>query len=68
MDRGRSSDDDAAARLAVSANMLASCFGVTPKVIYDLAKAGVIERGSGRLFPLEGSVRRYCDYLRQQVK
>ena len=68
MDRGRSSDDDAAARLAVSANMLARCLGVTPKVIYDLAKAGVIERGSGRLFPLEESVRRYCDYLRQQVK
>jgi hypothetical protein len=40
---------------------------VTPKVIYDLAKAGVIERGTGRLFPLEDSVRRYCDYLRRQA-
>jgi hypothetical protein len=34
---------------AVSANTLARCLGVTPKVIYDLAKAGVIGRGSGRL-------------------
>jgi len=52
---------------AVSGNTLARCFGVTPKVVYDLAKAGVIERGAGRLFPLEDSVRRYCDYLRRQV-
>ena len=43
----------------VSANTLARCLGVSPKVIYDLAKAGVIERGAGRLFPLEDSVRRY---------
>jgi hypothetical protein len=50
--------------LMVSANTLARYFGVTPKVIYDLAKAGILERGSSRLFPLEESVRRYCDYLR----
>jgi hypothetical protein len=39
---------------------------VSPKVIYDLVKAGVIERSSGRLFALEDSVRRYCEYLRRQ--
>ena len=36
---------------AVSANTLARCLGVTPKVVYDLAKAGIIERGSGRSVP-----------------
>ena len=34
---------------AVSANSLARCLGVSPKVIYDLAKAGVVERSPGRL-------------------
>jgi len=52
---------------AVSSNTLARCFGVSPKIIYDLAKAGVIERSSARLFPLEDSVRRYCEYLRSQA-
>jgi len=51
----------------VSANTLARCLGVSPKVIYDLAKAGVIERGAGRLFSLEDSVRRYCEHLRRQT-
>jgi hypothetical protein len=51
---------------SVSANTLARCLGVTPKVVYDLAKAGIIERGAGRLYPLEDSVRRYCDHLRRQ--
>jgi hypothetical protein len=51
---------------AVSANTLARCLGVSPKVVYDLAKAGIIERGAGRLYPLEDSVRRYCDHIRQQ--
>jgi hypothetical protein len=51
---------------AVSANTLARCLGVTPKVVYDLAKAGIIERGAGRLCPLEDSVRRYCDHIRGQ--
>ena len=48
---------------AVSANTLAR----TPKIIYDLTKEGVIERGSGRLFQLEDSVRRYCEHLRRQT-
>jgi len=52
---------------ALSANALARCLGVTPKVVYDLAKANVIERGAARLFPLEESVRRYCEYLRRQL-
>ena len=43
---------------AVSANALARCLGVTPKIIYDLTKEGIIERGSGRLFQFEDSVRR----------
>jgi hypothetical protein len=51
----------------VSANTLVRCLGVTPNVVYDLAKAGVIERGSGRLFQLEDSVRRYCEHLRRQT-
>jgi hypothetical protein len=51
---------------AVSANTLARCLGVTPKEVYDLAKAGIIVRGSGRLYPLEDSVRRYCDHIRRQ--
>ena len=52
---------------AVSANTLAHWLGVPPKVIYDLAKAGIIERGSGRLFRLEDSVRQYCEHLRRQI-
>ena len=52
---------------AVSANTLARCLGVTPKIVYDLAKAGIIERGRGRLYPLEDSIRRYCDHIRQQL-
>jgi hypothetical protein len=40
---------------------------VSPKVIYDLAKAGVVERSPGRLYPLEDSVRRYCDHLRAKI-
>ena len=53
---------------AVSSNTLARCFGVSPKVIYDLAKAGIIARSAARLFPLEDSVRRYCEYLRSQAR
>ena len=52
---------------AVSSDTLARCLGVSPKIIYDLAKAGIIERSSSRLFPLEDSVRRYCEYLRRQT-
>jgi hypothetical protein len=52
---------------AVDANTLARLLGVTPKVVYDLAKAGVIERGAGRTFALEDSVRKYCDHLRRQM-
>jgi hypothetical protein len=51
----------------VSANILARCLGVTPKVVYDLAKIGVIERGAGRLFPLEDSLRRYCEHIRRHA-
>jgi hypothetical protein len=59
-------DDNPPLPAAVSANTLARYFGVSPKVIYDLAKAGVIERAPGRLFPLEDSVRRYCEHLRSR--
>jgi hypothetical protein len=52
---------------AVSGNTLARILGVTPKLVYDLAKAGIIKHGAGRLYPLEDSVRRYCDYIRQQT-
>jgi hypothetical protein len=52
---------------AIDANTLARLLGVPPKVVYDLAKAGVIERGAGRLFALEDSARRYCEHLRRQA-
>ena len=52
---------------AVDAATLARLLGVPPKEIYDLAKAGVIERGAGRTFALEDSVRRYCDHMRRQA-
>jgi hypothetical protein len=52
---------------AVDAATLARLLGVSPKEIYDLAKAGIIERGAGRLFELEINVRRYCYHLRGQV-
>ena len=52
---------------AVDANTLARILGVPPKEIYDLAKAGVIERGVGRMFDLEDSVRQYCEWLRGQA-
>jgi hypothetical protein len=52
---------------AVDSNTLAHILGVPPKTIYDLAKAGVIERGAGRTFALEDSVSRYCEHLRRQV-
>jgi len=51
---------------AVSANTLSRCLGLSPKEIYDLAKADIIERGAGRLFALEDSVRRYCEHLGRQ--
>jgi hypothetical protein len=52
---------------AVDSNTLARLLGVPPKLIYDLAKAGVIERGAGRTFGLEDAVRKYCDHLRRQA-
>jgi hypothetical protein len=52
---------------AVSAQTLARWLGVSPKVVYDLTKVGVLEHGSGRLYPLEDSVRRYCDHIRRQT-
>jgi hypothetical protein len=52
---------------AVDSNILARILGVTPKEIYDLAKAGVLERGAGRTFALEDAVRKYCDHLRLQA-
>ena len=52
---------------AVDANALARLLGVSPKEVYDLAKAGVIERGAGRLFPLEDAVPKYCEHLRGQI-
>ena len=66
-DQGKEQDSDGEAVLpAVTANALARWLGVSPKVVYDLAKDGIIERGAGRLFPLEDSVRRYCEHLRRQ--
>ena len=67
MDNSAQDEGEDGSVAAVSANTLARYFGVSPKVVYDLAKAGIIERGIRRLFPLEDSVRRYCDHLRRQV-
>jgi hypothetical protein len=52
---------------AVSANTLARCLGVTPKVVYDLTKAGILVWGDGRLYALEDNVRRYCEHFRQAI-
>ena len=52
---------------AVSSDVLARILGVPPKTIYDLTKAGIIERGAGRTFEVEDIVRKYCEYLRGQV-
>ncbi len=51
----------------IDANALARMLGVTPKGVYDLTKAGVIERGAGRLYSVEDSVWRYCNWLRGKV-
>ena len=53
---------------AVSSDVLARILGVPPKEVYDLTKAGVIERGAGRLFELEDSVHRYCEHLREKAQ
>jgi hypothetical protein len=52
---------------AVDGNTLARLVGASPKEIYDLAKAGVLKRGAGRMFEVEGNVARYCDHLRRQA-
>ena len=52
---------------AVSAQTLGRWLGVSPKVVYDLTKLGVLEHGAGRLYPLEDCVRRYCDHIRRQA-
>ena len=46
---------------------LARILGVGTKTVYDLWKDGVIERGAGRMFDLEDSVRRYWEHVRGQV-
>ena len=51
----------------IDANALAQMLGISPKEVYDLNKAGVIERGLGRLYSVEASVQRYCEWLRRQV-
>ena len=58
---------DNAALPSIDAYALAAVLGVSPKEVYDLTKAGVIERGLGRLYSVEDSVRRYCDHLRQRA-
>ena len=58
---------DNAALPSVDVNALAQMLGVTPKEVYDLTKAGVIDRGVGRVYSVEDSVRRYCEWLRRQV-
>jgi len=52
---------------AVDSNILARILGLPPKIVYDLTKAGVIERGAGRTFAVEGNVRKYCEHLRGQL-
>ena len=49
---------------AVDANTLARLVGASPKEIYDLHRAGVLERGAGKLFELESNVRQYCKHIR----
>jgi hypothetical protein len=52
--------------LQASAQTLARWLGVSPKVVYDLTKTGVLEHGAGRMYALEDSVRRYCDHIRRE--
>ena len=52
---------------AVSAQTLARWLGVSPKVVYDLTKADVLEHGAGRLYPQVDSVRRYYDQIRPRT-
>jgi hypothetical protein len=52
---------------AVDSNTLARILGLPPKELYDLAKAGVIQRGAGKMFDLGDSVRKYCEWLRGQL-
>jgi hypothetical protein len=52
---------------AVDSNTLARLLGVSGKVVYDLTKAGILVRGAGRLFEVEGNVRRYCEHLRKPL-
>ena len=51
----------------VTAPVLARWLGVSGKVVYDLAKAGIIERVAGGLYALEPSVLGYCKHLRRIV-
>ena len=51
--------------LIVSAPVLARWLGFTGKAVYDLAKIGVLVRFRRDDFPLEKSVRRYCDHIRE---
>jgi len=58
------SSERLAALMAVPADVLACLLGITPKEIYDLTKAGALERGAGKLFELESNLRRYCEHVR----
>jgi hypothetical protein len=51
----------------VTAPVLARWLGVSGKTIYDLAKAGVIEKTGRGLYALEPSVRGYCEHLRRTL-
>jgi hypothetical protein len=51
----------------VDSATLARLLGVPPKTIYDLHRAGVIERQPGKMFALEDAVRKYCEWLRGQA-
>jgi hypothetical protein len=53
--------------MTVPGDVLARWLGLPPKEIYGLTKAGVLERGAGKLFDLENNVRRYCEHVRATV-
>lgn len=48
-----------------TAPVLARWLGISGKVVYELAKAGVLVRVSRDHFLLEESVRRYCNHVRR---
>jgi phage terminase Nu1 subunit (DNA packaging protein) len=51
--------------LRVTGPELARWLGVSGKIVYELAKEGIVVRATREEFLLEESIRRYCEHIRQ---